>query len=1292
MKKEEVVFVTVNHVSRSMSYFIRAIEENFKVPVTAIFPKGDSRKESLEEQKYYCKAHECYPVRHDLTRASLETQVDILSMSSECFQKINPENFPSRRAYVFTENKLFYVEESSHSTESNEEADDFQDPWAMQFDISHELLQELKEEYQPPSYENDEAAKRLSYRELKILQKKINHQLDTFTPVFELIKSMVPEGKKACIVDDGGYFSEFVGTLISHPESIQLIFSIVEFTQNGELRYRKLFEDPLFCQNNKVMIHSIARSKLKEKMADREVGPDVVRAANYLLQKEAYIISRDLPVVVFGCGRIGDAIAEALKDHREVRLFDINPESAERVRRFFRLDQCKTYGPNEKKELFKGCQIVFSATGNKALEASDIINFMEEDTVIFSVTSAADEMHPNVKSNFISKSEKGCYLVSYVHQDPEGKTKKIKLACNGDAVNFVLPSVLGPGLFLVFVSTLLRLLSCFDPDKTKRPKTSQLNELTLEESDHIEKVAEPYFGKIGHHTETFGVYKSLRKFIGREGPLNDLRKTLIENQRGIISQRVSGLGGIGKTTLAREYVVRSLEDRSYDFIIWINASTVESVYNDFVALALKLNIATREEIKKFKPSDLIRSIYDELAKYRRVLMIFDNAEEFKNINKAFINGERVNFLPPLYEDQLLHWVTTTRTRGFIQSAKKEELIELSQFSLEEAREYILEYCKEEEAQIDLLAETLHYFPLALSQALAYIWKNKITIDQYLALYQSTQKNRRKLLNSDVAPEDYYQETVYTTWDVSLQALRKKSPYYDIILNVCAYYNSDNIPVNIIENILKGYNIDNFREILQDFQQYSLLEWMEADTDHAKIKFHAIVQDVILLKQAELTKGKNVGMFDRPEFLYLSLAIIFLKEVHPLKRNQIDEYDLARELFPHTEKLLTHLKEYPRNRQVDTRLADLYINLIDQFYMMGKESQACSIAREMLTLIDSAYGKNDIHYAYALCNAANTAGHVFFYDEQCQYLEEALLIFSEQARPNDPNDEERIIHLLIELASTYNKIFGINKQLSELSGYKLELESNRQLASFLQGSQSKEIDPKSAAMRAIELFEQASRRLEINEDANPLRLMIIFSELSMLYVSLEQKEKAVAYLNRASALIQFHHEPDQSISILNEGTEIKDAFGAQALMILARAYQVARRFIGKSDQPEKLIEFALPIIESAFGKNHPTTGMALYHLSDVFARRGKCVHERVLLMRSLSILEPLGDGHIPLIKAKLEEIENNEICHKLEEIEKMDHPNLEEYVEKEIKQHGTSFRFFVIPKKSQRTIQATPNSV
>jgi hypothetical protein len=77
-------------------------------------------------------------------------------------------------------------------------------------------------------------------------------------------------------------------------------------------------------------------------------------------------------------------------------------------------------------------------------------------------------------------------------------------------------------------------------------------------------------------------------FIGRQQTLDELRNLLTSKRRAVLS----GLGGIGKTQTAAEYVYKYRHD--YTVVLWVKADSREILVSEFFALAELLNLPEKD--------------------------------------------------------------------------------------------------------------------------------------------------------------------------------------------------------------------------------------------------------------------------------------------------------------------------------------------------------------------------------------------------------------------------------------------------------------------------------------------------------------------------------------------------------------------------------------------------------------------------------------------------------------------------------------------------------------------------
>ena len=116
------------------------------------------------------------------------------------------------------------------------------------------------------------------------------------------------------------------------------------------------------------------------------------------------------------------------------------------------------------------------------------------------------------------------------------------------------------------------------------------------------------------------------------------------------------------------------------------------------------------------------------------------------------------------------------------------------FDRQESVGYVLATTQQEDqASASALAEALGRLPLALAQAAAYVSAARISLSDYLDLFQ---RKRKELWEDEEAPAEYG-ETVATTWAVAMQRLTQEVPTAAAVLHLCAFLAPDNIPRSLL---------------------------------------------------------------------------------------------------------------------------------------------------------------------------------------------------------------------------------------------------------------------------------------------------------------------------------------------------------------------------------------------------------------------------------------------------------------------------------------------------------------
>ena len=210
--------------------------------------------------------------------------------------------------------------------------------------------------------------------------------------------------------------------------------------------------------------------------------------------------------------------------------------------------------------------------------------------------------------------------------------------------------------------------------------------------------------------------------------------------------------------------------------------------------------------------------------------------------------------------------------------------------MDEARKYIQRLLGDrlEIAQVDTIAALLGYLPLALSQAGAYMKKTQVTIARYLSLYAEHKQKllaAEPLLNSDHEP-------VFVTWDITMEAIQNESPLAAHLLNVSAYFHSEDIPHFLLQTLADSQEnnpgSETFEEALGTLSSYSM---MKIDQNNTAVSLHRLLQEVIRLKP-------------KTEPNPLTQAHDLILQIFPMVI--LEDYKKKARLVPHLEAVLCHL--------------------------------------------------------------------------------------------------------------------------------------------------------------------------------------------------------------------------------------------------------------------------------------------------------------------------------------------------------------------------------------------------
>ncbi|CCF33963.1 TPR domain-containing protein [Colletotrichum higginsianum] len=292
--------------------------------------------------------------------------------------------------------------------------------------------------------------------------------------------------------------------------------------------------------------------------------------------------------------------------------------------------------------------------------------------------------------------------------------------------------------------------------------------------------------------------------VGRPGILSQLSQLLpISEAR---SAALYGLGGYGKTQLALEFAYLRAGDDETCAIFWVHADTEAAFAQDYALIARKggLSVSDGEE--------LLIAVRLFIEAQRRWLLVLDNADDLRLFGVGATTctypssqapSKSLNqYLPKSPTGSILWTSRDSRIAGSLvgpmRAIRITNMLPLeAQVLFATAKGSPLRDDELDDA-VALLAE-LHYIPLPVSQAAAYIRRTAIPIKGYLSRLKDGNKRWFLLKRTDFDRHrrEGITNSILETWNITIKHLRHESEAAVEILQTLAYIDNQNISGDIV---------------------------------------------------------------------------------------------------------------------------------------------------------------------------------------------------------------------------------------------------------------------------------------------------------------------------------------------------------------------------------------------------------------------------------------------------------------------------------------------------------------
>ena len=654
------------------------------------------------------------------------------------------------------------------------------------------------------------------------------------------------------------------------------------------------------------------------------------------------------------------------------------------------------------------------------------------------------------------------------------------------------------------------------------------------------------------------------KFIGRERELEILHQQLQEEDIAY----VEGMGGIGKTELAIQYCLKSLnlskklnnkktsplkslslklnwiiskifKQKSYSYpggICWLNTreQNIDSQIIEFAQSALRLKIPEDQKTIKQKAKWCWKNWSKE-----KTLIIFDDVKNYSDI-KPYLSPKPTQF----------KILITTRL-----NIKISNPLDLKVLSEKEALDLLKELINSKKVQQESekakeICQRLGYLPLAIQLVGKYIKKNRISIDEEIQRLESKGLTHPSINvpENDPTWNSNINRGVAAAFELSWNELSTNAQELGCLLSLFAL---TPIPWQLVKDTTEEKDKEKLENTRTELENYHLLQ-----NEESNYQLHQLIQEFFQAKQKNLTNADQ-------QKSQICTAIVKIAQEIP-EATTLSDISYFTPFIPHLTKAINFYQEWISDQDLIWPFVG-----ISRFYEgQGAYNQALPWREKCLSISKKRLGEEHPHVADSLNNLAG------IYSEQGRYSEaEPLCIQALEMRKKVLEEEH------LDIAQSLNNLAAI----------------------YWNQGRYKETEP--LLIQALEMRKKllGEEHIDIAESLN--NLAVVYDDQGRY---LEAEDLHLQALEMRKKLLGEEH-----IDI------------AESLNNLAALYHSQ----GKYKKAETLYIQALKIRKKLLGESHPQIALSLYWLAFIYDKQGKKLEAKSLYEQALKIYKKtLGETH------------------------------------------------------------------
>lgn len=334
--------------------------------------------------------------------------------------------------------------------------------------------------------------------------------------------------------------------------------------------------------------------------------------------------------------------------------------------------------------------------------------------------------------------------------------------------------------------------------------------------------------------------------------------TSFDKDNGIQTVILVGIGGSGKTTLARQYA--SL--KRYPIVWELNAETKESLIESFEHLAYAISKTEDEKAELTR----IRSMTNESEKKKFLILIVQR--HFRNIKKPwcliFDNVEKFTDIQECFPKNTAAWgrgqvLITTQNEHIVNNSQlgSRTIVHVEAFSDQERFSFFAKLVfgaenpvltPAEKQEIIQFLKHIPPYPLDISLAAHDITVNHLTYQQCIERQKSTDLEFEKMSDQFFAADvSDYKKTRYSTIVTNMKSLIQICPNFQNLFFMIALIGSQHIPKDLLLTCQDQKTVDLFIDHMKklSFMTHDQGKYQKKDSDSNTLSIHRSTQDIML---------------------------------------------------------------------------------------------------------------------------------------------------------------------------------------------------------------------------------------------------------------------------------------------------------------------------------------------------------------------------------------------------------------------------------------------------------------